>query len=284
MDPYHILGLSYPSTKEEIRSRYLELAKKHHPDKLAHLSEEERKAHEETFKKISVAYELLNKKEFNNTSQCEWTGIWSYMENFMNDPNMLRNMSDLLKNVVDIAREYKKQKGSEHHIKIEVSLEEVHLRKEKKLRLFLKNIQDPIFITVDCGCYPSFLYTHITPNEQTLFIHLDFVLKQHDTYVLDDLFEPYDLVTEVNVTLYEYFTGGQKSLIYLDGSLINYTLLPYSLNHILIENKGLYEKGTLRILTKICVPTKEEIAKVDLKTLEKIINNLKLLYSQTSMM
>ena len=284
MDPYHILGLSYPSTKEEIRSRYLELAKKHHPDKLAHLSEEERKANEETFKKITVAYELLNKQEFHNTSQGEWKGMWSYMENFMNDPSMLRNMGDLLKNVVDIAREYKKQKGSEHHIKVEVTLEEVHMRKEKKLRLFLKNIQEPVFITADCGCYPSFLHTHITSKDQTLFIHLEFVLKQHETYVLDDLFEPYDLVTEVNVTLYDYFVGAQKSLIYLDGTTIQYVIPPYSLAPILIQHKGLFEKGTLRILPKICVPTEEEIAKVDLKTLEKITQYLKQLYSQTSMM
>lgn len=284
MDPYHILGLTYPSTKEEIRSRYLELAKKHHPDKLNHLPEDEKKVHEETFKKITVAYELLNKQEFHNTSHGEWKGMWSYMENFMNDPNMLRNMGDLLKNVVDIAREYKKQKGSEHHIKVEVSLEEVHLRKEKKLRLFLKNIQEPVFINVDCGCYPSFLYTYITPNDKTLFIHLDFVLKNHDTYVLDDLFETYDLVTEVNITLYDYFIGGQKSLTYLDGSLIHYTFPPYCLEPILIEKKGLYEKGTLRILLKVCVPTKEEILKVDLKTIEKITKYLKQLYSQTSMM
>lgn len=284
MDPYHILGLTYPSTKEEIRSRYLELAKKHHPDKLNHLPEDEKKVHEETFKKITVAYELLNKQEFHNTSHGEWKGMWSYMENFMNDPNMLRNMGDLLKNVVDIAREYKKQKGSEHHIKVEVSLEEVHLRKEKKLRLFLKNIQEPVFINVDCGCYPSFLYTYITPNDKTLFIHLDFVLKNHDTYVLDELFESYDLVTEVNITLYDYFIGGQKSLTYLDGSLIHYTFPPYCLEPILIEKKGLYEKGTLRILLKVCVPTKEEILKVDLKTIEKITKYLKQLYSQTSMM
>lgn len=284
MDPYHILGLSYPSTKEEIRARYLELAKKHHPDKLAHLPEDERKENEETFKKITVAYELLNKQEFHNTSQGEWKGMWSYMENFMNDPTMLRNMSDLLKNVVDIAREYKKQKGSEHHIKVEVTLEEVHMRKEKKLRLFLKNISEPVFIMVDCGCYPSFLYTHITPKEQTLFIHLEFVLKHHETYILDDLFEPYDLVTEIDLTLYEYFVGAEKTLKYLDGSTIHYIIPRVSLKPVLIEKKGLYEKGTLRILPRICVPTEEEIAKVDLKTLEKLIKYLKLMYPQTSMM
>jgi hypothetical protein len=52
----------------------------------------------------------------------------------------------------------------------------------------------------------------------------------------------------------------------------------------LIQHKGLFEKGTLRILPKICVPTEEEISKVDLKTLEKITQYLKQLYSQTSMM
>jgi len=75
MDPYEILGLNYPCTKEEIKARYRELARKHHPDKHQHLSKEEIDAHEQEFKKINLAYELLTKKEFEYTTKNEWKGI-----------------------------------------------------------------------------------------------------------------------------------------------------------------------------------------------------------------
>lgn len=270
MDPYEILGLKYPSTKEEIKIRYYELAKKHHPDKLAHLPLEERAVHEELFKKINVAYKLLTEKDLNDTSQNEWKGMWSYMDNFMSDPTMLKNMGDLLKNMVNVAREYKKQKGSEHHIKVEVTLEEIHNRKEKKLRLFLKNRSDPVFINVDCGNYPDFLYTHITPSEQTLFIHIEFILKQHDVYILDDLFDTNDLLTEIPITFYEYLTGCEKTLIYLDGKSFTITIKKWNLDLFIIDNKGLHEKGVLRIIPKIILPDENDFLSMDLKDFEKL--------------
>ena len=271
MDPYEILGLNFPSTKEEIKIRYYELAKKHHPDKLIHLSLEERQVHEELFKKINVAYKLLTEKDLNDTSQNEWKGMWSYMDNFMSDPTMLKNMGDLLKNMVNVAREYKKQKGSEHHIKVEVSLEEIHNRKEKKLRLFLKNRSDPVFINVDCGNYPDFLYTHITPSEQTLFIHIEFILKQHDVYTLDDLFDTNDLISEIPITFYEYLIGCEKRMLYLDGKELIITIPKWDLNSIIIKNKGLNEKGNLRIIPKIIFPTDIDFLSLDLKDFEKLV-------------
>lgn len=268
MDPYDILGLSYPCTKEDIKQRYRELAKLHHPDKLSHLSEEERKEHEEHFKKISVSYKLLMENDFSETSKTEWKGLWGYMDQWMKDPEMLRNMSDLLKKVVDVAKEYKKQKGSEHFIKCEVTLEEVHLQKEKKLRLFLHQIEEPVFILVNCGKYPTYLYTHITPQGKTLFIHLEFILKEHDVYYIDDVFSKNDLLAEIQLTLEEYMMGGERSLVYLDGSVFTVSFPRASLDVIVIENKGLFEQGVLRVVPRVILPTLEEISKVDLKDFE----------------
>lgn len=53
-DPYTALGLKRSATKDEIKSKYRELAKKYHPD----LNKNDKNASEK-FKEISAAYEIL---------------------------------------------------------------------------------------------------------------------------------------------------------------------------------------------------------------------------------
>ncbi|EON65817.1 hypothetical protein W97_05056 [Coniosporium apollinis CBS 100218] len=56
MDPYSILGISKRATDAEIRSTYLKLSRKHHPDKVS--AEDKIKAIERT-KKLNEAYDRL---------------------------------------------------------------------------------------------------------------------------------------------------------------------------------------------------------------------------------
>ena len=271
MDPYEVLGLTYPSSKEEIKSRYYELAKKHHPDKLHHLPEEEKRKHEETFKKINVAYELLSKSDFEYSSKSEWKGIWSSVESFMSNGNIL---GDLLANVIRVAKEYKSKKASEHHITVHVTLEEVHLHKDKKLRLFLNKIQDPIFIKVNCGCYPSYLYTHLTKEENTLFIYITFELAFHSIYSLDTLFNTNSLYTQIEISLEEYFNGITKELTYLDNSKIQVIIPSCCKEDIVIPNKGLFNRDDLTISVRIKLPSLNAYSKLENKRREKFLKYL----------
>jgi curved DNA-binding protein CbpA len=53
------LNLTETASKKEIKSRYFELSKIHHPDKNSHLSDMEAQASEEHYLKIKAAYEGL---------------------------------------------------------------------------------------------------------------------------------------------------------------------------------------------------------------------------------
>jgi DnaJ-class molecular chaperone len=272
MDPYEILGLTYPASKEEIKNRYYELAKKHHPDKLSHLAEEEKKEHEEMLKKINVAYELLSKSDFEYSSQSDWKGIWSSVESFMTQNYSL---GDLFANVINIAKEYKKQKSSEHYITVDVTLEEVHQRKDKKLRLFLKNISDPIFITVDCGCHPSYLYTHLLPDQKTIFIYITFNLLDHPLYITDTIFNSYNLYMNIEINLYEYFHGVVKKVKYLDHNTLEINILPCSEKSIIIPNKGLFGKDALTVYLSIQLPAYDQFNKLSDVKKSKLLKYLK---------
>ena len=59
---YQVLGVESSATNEEIKKAYRKMALEHHPDKVGHLGEDIRKAAEEKFSQINVAYEKIKKQ------------------------------------------------------------------------------------------------------------------------------------------------------------------------------------------------------------------------------
>lgn len=59
---YRILGVSRTATDEELKKAYRKMAMENHPDKLGHLGEDIRKAAEEKFTQINMAYEKIKKQ------------------------------------------------------------------------------------------------------------------------------------------------------------------------------------------------------------------------------
>ena len=54
-----------------------------------------------------------------------------------------------------------------HYINVLVTLEEIHMKKQKKLRLFLSNIKEPIFITIKIDLYENISSKYFDPISPT---------------------------------------------------------------------------------------------------------------------
>lgn len=59
---YQVLEINSSATEEEIKKAYRKMAIENHPDKVGHLGEDIRKAAEEKFTQINVAYEKIKKQ------------------------------------------------------------------------------------------------------------------------------------------------------------------------------------------------------------------------------
>lgn len=60
---YQVLELQNNASDEEVKKAYKKMAVKHHPDKHANGSEQEKKEAEEKFKTIAEAYDILTNKD-----------------------------------------------------------------------------------------------------------------------------------------------------------------------------------------------------------------------------
>lgn len=220
MNPYEILELPRNATKSTIRARYKELAMANHPDKLHDLSPEEKAKKEEYFKNVTVAYQILldhkARADIADTTDTiynteYWRDLWNKFSR--------QNVWDTF---VDVATKYIKRKI--HRVTLPVTLEEVWNKTAKKVQFFLKAVQEPIRVLVDCGKYPYTELEYESADGNYHNIQISMKYKEHDIYSIDD---DGILYACVYIDIHDYISGVTIDLPFLDGTEVHIPIPPF---------------------------------------------------------
>jgi len=237
LNPYDVLGLNKGCSKQEIRSKYKELAKTHHPDKLHGLSSEEIKQKEEYFKHVTVAYHLLMEKEPETSEPDSWKDMWERMEEVLSKQNIWGKF-------VNVATKYITRK--KHTVRVPVTLEDIYRKKTKKVQFFLQSVIEPVKVTIKCEEFPESQFEYEAHDGSYHIVRVVFVQKEHDTYWME---EDGSLVTDIFIDFASYLKGTIVSIPYLDDTFIDVSIDSCMDIHdsIVVEGKGMTSSSDLHI-------------------------------------
>jgi DnaJ-class molecular chaperone len=267
---YNILEIPNDSSKEEIKKSYKKLVVKYHPDK----TNNEPKSTEK-FKEIQAAYQILSdeqrRKEYDNMNSNERI---LFDEMFMNFINGAKNiLLEYLRASFKLNKQNMKIDSEEEYIDscmsidetneldiicdIQIELKEKYLCKKKKIRYMRKIYENDKYIskeheiTINLNDNQIILYElgdekYINGNIQKGNLIINILSKNNKRYRINE----YDLIKEVNISLYEYFYGIKFELDHFDCKIdINISTPIHNLIHnndkllYKIEKKGLMKNN-----------------------------------------
>lgn len=286
-DPYAILGVKRGADAATIRARYLELAKKHHPDKVRHLPVNEQLANEEMFKKVVAAYQYIqcdcnNTKGYcggdgdgdgdgNSGTYFRWKEVWDKWVGH----NTIESLASAFQNVaVEVIRNTAAAAttGGVKKYKAPITLLELHENKQKVFRVWVgqkESMKKPLVCTV---LPHEFLYS--VTSEVEVFPGVFLVADIKDGPVYHSCAEnAWDLEIDIEIDLMDYLLGCKRELPML-GEAGEYEVIlpPYyeggdMRKPLIIDGKGLAGRGNLRIYWNILLPKNATDAREKLHTI-----------------
>jgi DnaJ-class molecular chaperone len=270
-NPYKILNIPENSSIEDVKKAYKKIALNSHPDKLNNIKDEkEKKRKIKDFMDATNAYNkiLNNDVEFDeNYDYNDWIKSFNDFTN-----------SELFKGVVDVIKKMR-TKIKKHSISVDIKYQELFSPNKKKLRLFLRKLEEPIYINLDCSKYPSHTINYFDDNddEHEILILMDLINDKNINngfYHIDS-----DIYLDMDIDICDYLIGAKKEIEYFNNEIIEINIQPFTFIHI-IKNKGIKNQGDLIIKFNIKSIEKEkwyELIDADRNSMIEILSKIKMI-------
>ena len=326
-------------TREEIKNIYKKIALECHPDKLINITDEdERTIKIERFKKASIGYKKAvedfdnygklnyNKTDYNFDNMADDYEIYNSFDlNFWkNTYDGIFKDKEVIKNTfIDVAS-YFFNKGFKnknyynpstkiikHNINLPITYCDLCSLNKRKLRILLKNVKEPVYITICCKSdYPCLTRQYIdddsieheiiinmiidnyddegdegnecdedigdVDNESDNDVHM--VSYTHNIINNNDGIHKIDLYITIDINILEYLIGGIRKIKYVDNTCMDITIEPFKTNDIIIKNKGLLG-GNLNVKLIFKNITLKDWKKISEKKRDRVINIIKKMYA-----
>ena len=336
-------------TREEIKNIYKKIALECHPDKLSNISDEdERAAKIERFKKASIGYKKAN-EDFDNYGKLNYRCGTDYNFDNLADDYEIYNSFDLnfwkntydgifkdkeaIKNTfIDVAsyffnRGFKNKnhynpstKVVIHNINLPITYYDLCSVNKRKLRILLKNVKEPVYITLCCKKdYPCLTRQYIDDDSIEHEIVINMSIDDGEsgdsgdsgeggcegceggccdsgdsgegcggcegcdikyTHSLTGINNGIDLHTTIYINIIEYLMGGIKKIKYVDDTYIDIEIVSFSTKDIIVKNKGLLG-GDLNIKVVFKNITFKDWKKISEKKRAKVIRLITKMYAKS---
>lgn len=288
INPYEVLGIPIDSSLDEVKRIYKIIALKSHPDKLNNISDiNERNKKIKEFIEATNAYNKILKgdsndfnfdsndfKDFSDSNDYKFT-----YEDWEQTFNTIRH-SELMKKIVTM---FMKSKIKKHQINVDIKYSDYFNNGKKKLRLFLKNVEEPVYINLNCKQYPSCVINYIddNDNEHEISIQMNLI---NDREINNNYYHKNDddnIYYDLNIDIIDYLIGGQKEIIFVNKEILKIVIEPFT-EMTAINDYGI-NKGSLIVNYKFDKPINKEnwdnlnnADKIEMiRILEKIKNDIK---------
>ena len=163
---------------------------------------------------------------------------------------------------------------------------------KRKLRILLKNVKEPLYINICCkNEYPCLTRQYIDDDSIEHEIIINMIIDNNDddssdendnddnnyTHNIISNKNIIDLNIIIDINILDYLIGGVKKIKYVDNTYMDINIEPFSLNEIIIKNKGLLG-GNLNVKLMFKNITLKEWNKISEKKRIRIIKIIKTIY------
>lgn len=263
MNPYEILNIPLYSSIEDVKKTYKKIAIMSHPDKLNNIIDiNEKNKKIKYFIDATNAYNMIVKtssndyNNSNNTNDYQWDSNNDWEKTFDDIMN-----SNLFKSFITNVFNKFKSKTKKHNINVDIKFSDYFNNQKKKLRIFLKNVKEPVYINLNCKNYPLHIINYFDDNdyEHEIFIYMNLI---NDPAINKNFYykeqeekeekEKINIYYDMEIDTYDYIIGTNKQLDFFNNEIIDINIPPFS-SEIIINNKGI-NNGDL-IINLIYMPT-----------------------------
>jgi hypothetical protein len=267
-NPYKILNISDDSNIDNVKKAYRKIALKCHPDKLNNITDiEEKKLKIKEFTDATNAYNQIINNDFEkiNIDYDNWEATFDYIIN-----------SKLFKDFINVIM--KSNKIVTHSFNLDITYNDYFSKNKKKIRIFLRDYIEPIFIDLDCKKYPKTTITYIDDNdiEHEIIFNLNIVNDNNNYYHIKNNDNSIDIIYNMIISTPEYITGNIREHVYLNKEILLIKIEPFS-NKVIIPNLGINNGNFICNFIYIPIDKKDwnKINDTDKNTIIRIFNELK---------
>ena len=179
-----------------------------------------------------------------------------------------------------------------HNINLPITYYDLCSVNKRKLRILLKGVKEPVYISLSCKKdYPCLTRQYIDDDsvEHEIIINMSIdngseaceacesdAIKY--THSITGINNEIDLHTIININILEYLIGGVKHIKYVDDTLLDIVIEPFSTKDISIKNKGLLG-GNLNVKVVFKNISLKDWEKISAKKRARVIKLITKIYS-----